>query len=247
MGKNKPISSVGKTVKYFKYATGEIALVVIGIMLALQMNTWKEAKNNTITTNTYLTSLKIEIDKNIKLLEIHIDQLDKDIIRAATSLKRLNSDDAKYFNQDSLQTIMSTAPIYKTAIRTSTFNDLVNSGTLKFLENKDVKNEILSIEPNIELFKENFELAKDVWEGYQLPYLMEHSHTSGNWDSIRGVKIDKPNFKRTKKAFVHNKIYANILALRMRMVANYANKLSDCKENFLLISSSLDNYLKEKI
>ena len=32
----------------------------------------------------------------------------------------------------------------------------------------------------------------------------------------------------------------------MRMVANYANQLSDCKENFLIISNAIDNYLKEK-
>jgi hypothetical protein len=76
---------------------------------------------------------------------------------------------------------------------------------------------------------------------------MEYSHSSGNWDSIRGVKIDKPNFKRNKEAFVNNKKYANILALRMRMIANYANQLSYCKENFLITSSAIDNYLKEKI
>ena len=33
-----------KTGKYFKYAIGEIALVVIGILIALQINDWKEAK-----------------------------------------------------------------------------------------------------------------------------------------------------------------------------------------------------------
>ena len=37
------------------------------------------------------------------------------------------SDDAKNFNQDSLRANMVTGPIYKTMIRTSTFNDLINS------------------------------------------------------------------------------------------------------------------------
>ena len=31
-----------KTGKYFKYAVGEIILVVIGILIALQINTWNE-------------------------------------------------------------------------------------------------------------------------------------------------------------------------------------------------------------
>lgn len=32
----------GKTNKYFKYAIGEIVLVVIGILIALQINNWNE-------------------------------------------------------------------------------------------------------------------------------------------------------------------------------------------------------------
>jgi hypothetical protein len=32
----------GKTSRYFKYAIGEIILVVIGILLALQINNWNE-------------------------------------------------------------------------------------------------------------------------------------------------------------------------------------------------------------
>jgi hypothetical protein len=35
-----------KTGKYFKYAIGEIILVVIGILIALQINNWNEKKTN---------------------------------------------------------------------------------------------------------------------------------------------------------------------------------------------------------
>ena len=34
----------GKTGKYFKYAIGEIILVVIGILIALQINNWNETR-----------------------------------------------------------------------------------------------------------------------------------------------------------------------------------------------------------
>ena len=36
----------GKTSKYFKYAIGEIVLVVIGILIALQINSWNDITNN---------------------------------------------------------------------------------------------------------------------------------------------------------------------------------------------------------
>ncbi|MDA9089574.1 DUF6090 family protein [Maribacter arcticus] len=34
----------GKTTKYFKYAIGEIVLVVIGILIALSINNWNDAR-----------------------------------------------------------------------------------------------------------------------------------------------------------------------------------------------------------
>ena len=35
-----------KTGKYLKYAIGEIILVVIGILIALQINNWNEVRKN---------------------------------------------------------------------------------------------------------------------------------------------------------------------------------------------------------
>ena len=39
-----------KTRKYFKYAIGEIVLVMIGILLALQINNWNEKRKETNQT-----------------------------------------------------------------------------------------------------------------------------------------------------------------------------------------------------
>lgn len=40
----------GKTSKYLKYAIGEIILVFIGILIAMQINNWNERKTTTIST-----------------------------------------------------------------------------------------------------------------------------------------------------------------------------------------------------
>jgi len=42
--KRKILANENKVFKYTRYAIGEIVLVVIGILIALQLNTWKEAK-----------------------------------------------------------------------------------------------------------------------------------------------------------------------------------------------------------
>ncbi|MDX1326115.1 MAG: DUF6090 family protein [Arenibacter sp.] len=47
-----------KTGKYLKYAIGEIALVVIGILIALQINNWNQAKKDNNALKEYLVKVK---------------------------------------------------------------------------------------------------------------------------------------------------------------------------------------------
>ncbi|MBT8316904.1 MAG: hypothetical protein HKP59_04710 [Lutibacter sp.] len=48
--------SEGKTGKYFKYAIGEIILVVIGILIALGINNWNENRKDSIQEKIVLRS-----------------------------------------------------------------------------------------------------------------------------------------------------------------------------------------------
>jgi len=59
----------GKTTRYFKYAVGEIVLVVIGILIALQINDWNQHRLDRKTENKYLQSIISEIQSNIQINE----------------------------------------------------------------------------------------------------------------------------------------------------------------------------------
>jgi len=65
----------GSLRKYFLYATGEIALVVIGILIALQINNWNEWKKERTKENEILQSLVNNFELNILTLESDIENL----------------------------------------------------------------------------------------------------------------------------------------------------------------------------
>jgi hypothetical protein len=50
----------GRITRYLSYAIGEITLVMIGILLALQVNTWNEARKQNIIHGTVMTRLSEE-------------------------------------------------------------------------------------------------------------------------------------------------------------------------------------------
>ncbi len=58
-----------KTGKYFKYAIGEIVLVVIGILIALQINNWNTERQNENIKTSLLVKLEAELDYNTNRLD----------------------------------------------------------------------------------------------------------------------------------------------------------------------------------
>lgn len=59
----KTLLAEGKTGKYLKYAIGEIILVVIGILIALQINDWSSQKKRNQLETILLSEISAEIDK----------------------------------------------------------------------------------------------------------------------------------------------------------------------------------------
>lgn len=64
----KSLVGQGKTKKYLLYAVGEIILVVIGILIALQLNTWKENKQNKKIEREYLNGILTNLEQDILVL-----------------------------------------------------------------------------------------------------------------------------------------------------------------------------------
>ena len=61
--------SRGKTGKYFKYAIGEIILVVIGILIALQINNWNENRKVNITKQNYYQQILTDLESDKEFAE----------------------------------------------------------------------------------------------------------------------------------------------------------------------------------
>ena len=135
----KNLLSEGKTGKYFKYAIGEIVLVVIGILIALQLNNWNENNNKTKLGHQYLTEMKSELQKDALELDKYILRLKKGIENQEALL---NTKDITKLPLDSLKMILySTNLNFK--ISDLTFTKMNNLG-ITALSNKDSLNSKIS-------------------------------------------------------------------------------------------------------
>ena len=74
---SKPALPAGR---YFKYAIGEILLVVVGILIALQINNWNENRKERQVELKILKEMKLALNNDIRNLKINV--------RSYSSVKR---------------------------------------------------------------------------------------------------------------------------------------------------------------
>ncbi|QJP34666.1 hypothetical protein F0365_09810 [Nonlabens sp. Ci31] len=62
-----------KTAKYFKYAIGEIILVVVGILIALQINNWNENQKQKKQLDAIYTTVAQNLKTDLKNIKVPIE------------------------------------------------------------------------------------------------------------------------------------------------------------------------------
>ncbi len=80
-----------KTGKYFKYAIGEIVLVVIGILIALSINNWNQERINRNAEIKLLGELKNDLNVTLKELDGDMDYLQRTIDSGTVIIERIQA------------------------------------------------------------------------------------------------------------------------------------------------------------
>jgi len=137
MNENNTSKSALPVGRYFKYAIGEIALVVIGILIALQINNWNDQRKNTITEAGYYCRILKDFQFNHSLIEDTAKLNSKRIEICKELLVDLNTlpnDRAALLNKFVLavrQDVFVPSNI--------TFTDITSSGQLRLLSDLKLK------------------------------------------------------------------------------------------------------------
>ena len=134
-----------KTSKYFKYAIGEIALVMIGILLALQVNNWNENRKKETLKDEYKVAL---INDYIK----DTIQINARLLRNNIRIERINSlgDSLTNGYLDNLKSYYRLLNNEFNGIRvtnvynTNSFNLLISSGQIDLFD-KDLRKELMEL------------------------------------------------------------------------------------------------------
>ena len=129
--------SENKFSRYFLYAIGEIILVVLGILIALQINKWNESKIHQQAEITFIKDLKNDLEQDRIRLENCLQNIKKNIIAQDILILELPTSyrDNKV-KLDSIFLIYST-PLISFFPVSGTFDASVSNGNMAFFKNKE--------------------------------------------------------------------------------------------------------------
>jgi hypothetical protein len=142
-----------KTSKYFKYAIGEIVLVVIGILIALQINNWNQDHIAQKETKSLLWNLKLDVEEDIKNLEdqqIYLKYRKEWADFILKSIDKQKVTDSTLF----ITALTRVGWIIDYSQTFPTYNEIVSSGKLSYIKSENLKKELANYLTEVEDYKQ---------------------------------------------------------------------------------------------
>ena len=132
-----------KTGKYFKYAIGEIVLVVIGILIALSINNWNQQRLDTIDHNKIVANLNAEFIQNKQQL-LKIDKVYVNAKNIGIELMNyVGLDNFKEIDKKILDSLLDGIfPSVDYLPSNNAIDGIIQSGKLKSLDNPELSSKL---------------------------------------------------------------------------------------------------------
>ena len=219
--------------KYFKYAIGEIILVVIGILIALQINNWNENRKQAIKEYDVLEELKQGLQANKTILE---SRKLKFADYKSKNKRLIDHLEAKRAYHDSLD-VYFFIPVanYSFGVSYATFENLKSQG-LDIITNKELRLDL------VKLYEEDFWALKDqetkianALTNATLPFTRKHFRPREG----RGYTPNDYN------AILNNTEFLNILYESYFITQNYYNNSINAIKATSQVIDKIENELKE--
>jgi len=258
----KKLADDNKPLKYMRYAIGEILLVVIGILIALQINTWNEDIKNQKNEYSFYKDILSDLEKDSEKLNGLTLYYKNRIEHAAWLLKKVRNPDSPFENEEFGKHVepLYLGPLgvtynssYEAAKSSGAFAKFKNEIILKNLNQFYADFEELkaimestqrSLESNLESFMSN------IPENYITLDTGAYVLTSGLHDNskfyefIEDIK-DQRNLKVDIKAFIQKPQFENYLIGDLGRSFNALASIKLREERLAKIKNEIKEYLHD--
>jgi len=225
--------SKNKTGKYFKYAIGEIILVMVGILLALQVNNWNENRKENLVYQKFLVKLKSNLKDDISLYKNVIEKntmYNKHLDTCITILKNYK----EYTTKDLQPHLAFIQYLSRFNSNNSAYINLQSTGKLNIISNDSLSEKLILYYRDITKQEKGVVEATDAYSRNTFgPMLLEFD-------------FKKPSLEfefRPLKEYAKNPKIVNSIELKVNMLntisKRYTEQIDNAESILKLINSEL--------
>lgn len=160
--------------KYLLYAIGEIVLVIIGILIALQINNWNINKSQEQESVEFISRLQKEIGSNIRF--VNEEMVDKENqIRSSLSILNMFDQDITELSSRTLDSLVNICMTNSNVeIKVGTLNEGLNTGKLALVKSDSLKSLLYSLPSRIEEIRIMEKYNNDDLNEYFYPFIYKN-------------------------------------------------------------------------
>ena len=181
--------------KYFKYAVGEILLVMIGILLALQVNNWNEQRKTENKGKEYIQEIYKELNIEISNIDLILKSLETQYKGTEHVLSFFESENKEI--KDTVQftkSFWSTTRLFIVERDLNTFDKLKSSGQSILLKNDSLSN-------MLDRFYKNFDIRILNFKEFPIQIRMDLRRESFPIGSMKDFEYENENSKLTNSIY----------------------------------------------
>jgi hypothetical protein len=162
--------------KYIKYALGEIFLVMIGILLALQVNTWNEQRKDRVKEKAILSELHKEFSKNlaefypVKQYQFNTFNSGAIVFRNLPKMHIPQSRDSVY------KYVQGMFGGYSYHPSNGVVESLISSGDFNLIRNDTLRRYLVSWKDVLTNYTEHVNIDINLWSNMIEPYVINHGN-----------------------------------------------------------------------
>ncbi|WP_163322634.1 DUF6090 family protein [Draconibacterium mangrovi] len=177
------LATKNRAVKYLRYAVGEILLVVIGILIAVQVNNWNEQRKQAKERKALIQSLISDFTATRLRIESIQSEIEQSIQRTSRFLS-LSYTNNTNVSVDSLQYYLSGAfvmPPFEPIL--TSYNQAVSTGKIGLIQNKKFLDDMSKFLITYSWHKHTVDLSGEI---FYLGSIWEIRKQIGNLASLAG-------------------------------------------------------------
>ena len=211
-----------KTSKYFKYAIGEIVLVMIGILLALQVNNWNNNRIEASKEQLLLKNLQTDFKTNLSELKYTYDTSTEAYV-ACVKLLEIIKDDSS-INPSEIESLIDKIinKIRSLDLISGSIDEILNTGSLHIIQDPELRKQLSNWTFYVNDTGDDIQIYTDYLFGILIPSLTEkailrNTNKPTNFlDDLNLPIISKSGFKIDYNKTIRtlefeNQIYNNAL------------------------------------